>query len=136
MTEIINEPKVQNPLIVKFRELLKHRAFWLYLLTDEAEKRGLNPKGFASAAITKCGISQGNGLVKKGGAKSLRGLKKRCSPKQQGGSLRWSRGRAVRLLCIFLTVTRLFGRDGSRHLIALSCRFCCSSFRLLFFGTH
>lgn len=38
MTEIINEPKIQNPLIVKFRELLKHRAFWLYLLTDEAEK--------------------------------------------------------------------------------------------------
>lgn len=101
MTEIINEPKIQNPLIVKFRELLNHRAFWLYLLTDEAEKRGLNPKGFASAAITKCGISQENGLVKKGGAKSLRGLKKRCSPKQQGGSLRWTRGRAIRLRSIF-----------------------------------
>lgn len=44
MTEIINEPKVQNPLIVKFRELLKHRAFWLYLLTDEAEKEDLIPR--------------------------------------------------------------------------------------------
>lgn len=43
MTEIINEPKVQNPLIVKFRELLNHRAFWLYLLTDEAEKEDLTP---------------------------------------------------------------------------------------------
>lgn len=45
MTEIINEPKIQNPLIVKFRELLNHHAFWLYLLTDEAEKEDLTPPG-------------------------------------------------------------------------------------------
>ena len=38
---------------------MEHRAFWLYLLTDEAEKRGLDPKDFASAAVTRCGISQG-----------------------------------------------------------------------------
>lgn len=47
MTEIINEPKIQNPLIVKFRELLNHHAFWLYLLTDEAEKEDLTPPGGA-----------------------------------------------------------------------------------------
>lgn len=76
MSKIINEPKIKNPLIVKIRELLEHRAFWLYLLTDEAEKRGLDPTDFASAAITRCGTAQGSLLVKKGGTKSLRGLKK------------------------------------------------------------
>ena len=76
MSKIINEPKIKNPLIVKIRELLEHRAFWLYLLTDEAEKRGLDPTDFASAAITRCGTAQGSDLVKKGGTKSLRGLKK------------------------------------------------------------
>ena len=51
MTEIINEPKIQKPLIVKFRELLNHHAFWLYLLTDEAEKRGLDPTGGACQSL-------------------------------------------------------------------------------------
>ena len=37
MSKIINEAKVKNPLVVKIRELLERRAFWLYLLTDEAE---------------------------------------------------------------------------------------------------
>lgn len=41
MSKIINEAKIKNPLVVKIRELLEHRAFWLYLLNDEAEKRGL-----------------------------------------------------------------------------------------------
>ena len=58
------------------RELLEHRAFWLYLLVDEAEKRGLDPEEFASAAITRCGISQGTDLQKKSGTKSLKGLRK------------------------------------------------------------
>lgn len=34
------------------------------------------PTDFASAAISRCGISQGTGLVKQGGTKSLKGLKK------------------------------------------------------------
>ena len=51
-------------------------AFWLYLLVDEAEKRGLDPEEFASAAITRCGISQGTDLQKKSGTKSLKGLRK------------------------------------------------------------
>lgn len=76
MSKIVNEAKIKNPFIAKIRELLEHRAFWLYLLVDEAEKRGLDPTDFASAAITRCGISQGNDLVKKGGTKSLKGLKK------------------------------------------------------------
>lgn len=63
MSKIVNEARIKNPVIVKIRELLEHRAFWLYLLTDEAEKRGLSPKDFASAAVTRCGISQGAELL-------------------------------------------------------------------------
>ena len=65
MSKIVNEARIKNPVIVKIRELLEHRAFWLYLLTDEAEKRGLDPKDFASAAVTRCGISQGAELDRK-----------------------------------------------------------------------
>ena len=35
MSKIKNEARIKNPLIVKIRELLEHRAFWLYLLVDE-----------------------------------------------------------------------------------------------------
>ena len=63
-SKIINEAKIKNPFVVKIRELLEHRAFWLYLLVDEAEKRGLDPRDFASAAITRCGVSQGTELKK------------------------------------------------------------------------
>lgn len=63
MSKIVNEARIKNPVIVKIRELLEHRAFWLYLLTDETEKRGLDPKDFASAAVTRCGISQGTELL-------------------------------------------------------------------------
>ena len=52
MSKIVNEARIKNKLIVRIRELLEHRAFWLYLLVDEAEKRGLDPEEFASAAIT------------------------------------------------------------------------------------
>lgn len=73
MSKIINEAKIKNPLVVKIRELLEHRAFWLYLLTDEAEKRGLDPTDFASAAISRCGISQGTDLVKRAAPRASRG---------------------------------------------------------------
>ena len=76
MSKIVNEAKIKNPFICKIRELLEHRAFWLYLLTDEAEKRGLDPRDFGSAAIRRCGISQGTDLQKKSGTMSLKGLKK------------------------------------------------------------
>ena len=76
MSKIVNEAKIKNKLVVKIRELLEHRAFWLYLLVDEAEKRGLDPEDFASAAVTRCGLSQGSDLVKQAGTKSLKGLRK------------------------------------------------------------
>lgn len=76
MNSIINEPKYKNKLLQAIREQLEHRALWLYLLCDEAKKQGLDPKEFASDAIKRCGLYQGNLLVKKGNTNSLKGLKK------------------------------------------------------------
>lgn len=76
MSKIKNEPKIKNKIIVAVREQLEHRALWLYLLRDEAKKRGLDPNDFSSAAIRRCGLIQGKNLVKKGKTKSLKGLKK------------------------------------------------------------
>jgi len=74
---IVNEPKLKNPLLMAIREQLEHRALWMYLLCDEARKKGLNPEEYAPAAIRRCGLYQGANLVKKGGmGQSLKGLKK------------------------------------------------------------
>ena len=76
MSRVKNEPKYKNGLLQAIRALLEHRAHWLYLLCDEAGKRGLDWREFGSAAIRRCGLSQGADLVKKGGTDSLKGLKK------------------------------------------------------------
>ncbi len=76
MSIVKNEPKLKNGLLQAIRAQLEHRAFWLYLLCDEAGKRGLAWEDFGSAAVKRCGLSQGAGLVKKGGTDSLKGLKK------------------------------------------------------------
>ena len=74
---IKNEPKIKNPLIVAIREQLEHRALWMYLLCDEAKKKGLAPEEYAPAAIRRCGLYQGSNLrAKAGGGESLKGLKK------------------------------------------------------------
>ena len=74
---IKNEPKIKNPLIVAIREQLEHRALWMYLLCDEAKKKGLDSKDYAPEAIKRCGLYQGANLRKKaGGGESLKGLKK------------------------------------------------------------
>ena len=36
MSKVTNEAKIKNPIIGAVREQLEHRAFWLYLLCDEA----------------------------------------------------------------------------------------------------
>lgn len=71
-----NEAKIKNPVIVAVREQLEHRALWLYLLADEAKKKGLEIDDFAPAAIKRCGIYQGKNLVAKGKTDSLKGLRK------------------------------------------------------------
>ena len=65
MSRIVNEAKVKNPLIVGIREQLEHRALWMYLLCDEAEKHGLKAEEFAPDAIKRCGLYQGANLVKR-----------------------------------------------------------------------
>lgn len=76
MSRVVNEPKYKNRILQAIREQLEHRALWLYLLCDEASKRGLDPKDFGSAAVKRCGLSQGENLIKKGNTVSLKGLRK------------------------------------------------------------
>ena len=77
MSKIVNEPKIKNPIIVAVREQLEHRALWMYLLCDEAAKKGLKAEDYAPDAIYRCGLYQGGELRKKaGGGDSLKGLRK------------------------------------------------------------
>ncbi len=76
MSNIRNEPKHKGKLIQAVRATLEHRAAWLYLLLDEAEKRGIDTEDFARAAILRCGCFQGGQLVAGAGTRSLKGLKK------------------------------------------------------------
>ena len=43
MSIVKNEPRHKNGVLQSIRAQLEHRAFWLYLLCDEARKRGLDP---------------------------------------------------------------------------------------------
>ena len=47
MSNVRNEARIKNPLIVAIREQLEHRALWMYLLCDEAKKKGLAPEEYA-----------------------------------------------------------------------------------------
>ena len=76
MSNIKNYPKNKNKIIKAIRGLLEHRATWLFLLLDEAEKRGIETEEFAKAAIMRCGCFQGDKLTANAGTKSLQGLKK------------------------------------------------------------
>ena len=77
MSAIHNEAKIKNPLIVAIREQLEQRALRMYLLCDEARKKGLPPEEYAPEAIHRCGLYQGGKLREKaGGGSSLKGLKK------------------------------------------------------------
>ena len=71
MSKVKNEAKIKFPLIVAIREQLEHRALWMYLLCDEAKKKGLNPEDYAPAAIKRCGLYQGANLRAKAGAANL-----------------------------------------------------------------
>jgi len=81
---ISNEPKKKGFLITKIRSFFEHRALWMYLLCDEARKKGLDPEKFAPAAIRRCGRFHGQNAVKAaasgGGAKTLRNLQKQLFP--------------------------------------------------------
>ena len=76
MSKIKNNPKITFSLIQAVRGQMEQRAQWLYLLCDEAGKRGLDWWEVGSSAIKRCGLAQGKELVEKGGTKSLKGLRK------------------------------------------------------------
>ncbi len=76
MSIVKNEAKNKNPVIAAVREQLEHRATWLYLLCDEAQRHGLTWEDFAGDAVRRCGLFQGKGLTEKAGTQSLTGLKK------------------------------------------------------------
>ena len=59
---IVNEAKIKNGIIRKVREQLEHRAIWLALIMEEAEKQGLDLSAIAEKAIFKCGCLQGKNL--------------------------------------------------------------------------
>lgn len=73
---ITNEPRYKNALLQAIRAQLEHRALWMYLLCDEAQKKGLSPDEYAPNAIKRCGLYQGSELCKQADTKSLKGLKK------------------------------------------------------------
>jgi hypothetical protein len=77
MRTIINKPKNKSGLIRAIRNLFEHRALWMYLLLDEARKKGLAPEDFAPAAIKRCGLYQGGAYAENGSATSLKLLRKR-----------------------------------------------------------
>ena len=51
MSIVKNEPKYKNKILQAIREQLEHRALWLYLLCDEAKKRGLDPSLIQDALL-------------------------------------------------------------------------------------
>ena len=77
MSKIKNIPKRTSKIIKAIRGLLEHRAAWLYLLLDEARKRGISTEGFAKAAIMRCGCFQGEKLTVAANTRSLKDLKKK-----------------------------------------------------------
>lgn len=78
LSKIKNENGVKTPIlkgiIKKVREQLEHRAMWLAVLSDEAEKKGLPLDSYAKDAIYRCGCIQGKELSN--GDKSFKTLKK------------------------------------------------------------
>jgi hypothetical protein len=77
MSVIKNEASRRNFILTAVRAQLEHRALWLYLLCDEARKHGLEWEAFASDAVMRCGLQHGAAFVGGGGAKSLKGLRKK-----------------------------------------------------------
>ncbi|MDR0707516.1 MAG: L-2-amino-thiazoline-4-carboxylic acid hydrolase [Treponema sp.] len=77
-----NEPKNKSWLIRQLRNFFEHRALWLYLLCDEAKKKGFYPESFAPDAIRRCGLFQGGVIAETAaragaGKPSLKTLRKK-----------------------------------------------------------
>jgi hypothetical protein len=64
MASIVNEPRLKGPIVTKIRSMFEHRAEWLYLLLDEARKRGLPWNDFAPGAVFRCGRFHGEEMAR------------------------------------------------------------------------
>lgn len=56
---IHNQSKINDDQTNVYRSMVEHRATWLYLLLDEARKRGLDWDDFARKAVFRCGCFHG-----------------------------------------------------------------------------
>jgi hypothetical protein len=56
---ITNTAKKHDETIEGLRGAIEHRAMWMYLLMDEARKKGLEWDDFARQAILRCGRFHG-----------------------------------------------------------------------------
>jgi len=63
-TAIRNEAKRNGKFITKVRGMFEHRAEWLYLVLDEARKKGFKWDDFAPEAIHRCGCYHGAELAR------------------------------------------------------------------------
>ncbi len=57
---ITNKPGKSDAVTDKLRAAIEHRALWMYLLMDEARKKGLDWDDFARKAILRCGNMHGD----------------------------------------------------------------------------
>lgn len=65
MTTINNSPKKYNDATTNaLRGAIEHRATWMYLLLDEARKKGLSWDDFARSGIFQCGLYHGQSKIK------------------------------------------------------------------------
>jgi hypothetical protein len=80
---IKNTAKKNGFIVRRLRNFFEHRALWLYLICDEAAKKGIKPEDFVPDAIRRCGIYHG--------MRALTGLENSAAQNatsQQGGSCR------------------------------------------------
>ena len=59
MSKIVNEPTIDEEIVVEVRNAIEHRSTWMYLLMKEARDRGLNWDDFAREAIRQTGCIHG-----------------------------------------------------------------------------
>ena len=62
---IENKATIREPHVDDMRSAIEHRATWMYLLMDEARKRGLGWDDFARAAVLRCGRFHGDAKFEK-----------------------------------------------------------------------
>ncbi|ABR50201.1 conserved hypothetical protein [Alkaliphilus metalliredigens QYMF] len=66
MTKINNNPTITNDeKVLAVRGAIEHRATWMSLMIDEAEKAGQDWESMARKAIKRCGCFHGNGISEK-----------------------------------------------------------------------